>query len=378
VSKLDEYSRLVSSIYDAALDFERWSMVLEQLADALEGSTAVLRSAKLNTAGKWISVRIDPAFDPLYDSYHKEASALWQHARVRPVETCECDRDVIPKDKLVQTSFYNDFLLRQDSHTALRAYVLTEDDWQAVVSVGRSPRRGEWEREQLDLLRRVAPHLHRAAQINLRLAGARFDEATSAEVLENLACGVIIVNGDGKASFVNRAAEAIIAAADGLSLPPAGLRADERQQSAALRRLVAAAATDGTQPEAAGGVLSLSRPSGRRPLAVLVAPLHVAVGWFVKPRPRAIVLVVDPERASIVPEKYLQRLYNLTPAEAAVAVRILRGEGLQAVADDLRVSLPTVCTHRQRVFEKTDTSRQAELVRLISKTLSGIDLNLTR
>ena len=56
MDKLDECSQLVSSVYDAALDFERWPIVLERLADALEGSTAVLRSGQGNTPGKWISV----------------------------------------------------------------------------------------------------------------------------------------------------------------------------------------------------------------------------------------------------------------------------------------------------------------------------------
>ena len=59
---------------------------------------------------------------------------------------------------------------------------------------------------QDDVMRPVVPHLQHAAQINLRLGAARFNEASSAEVLENLACGVIIVSGDGKALFVNRAA----------------------------------------------------------------------------------------------------------------------------------------------------------------------------
>jgi PAS domain-containing protein len=265
-------------------------------------------------------------------------------------------------------------LLPQDVYTALKAYILVTEDWHTVISVGRSSRRGEWEREHLDLLRRVVPHLHRAAQINVRLGTARFDQESSAEVLNNLACGVIIVSGDGKVLFVNRAAEAIVAAEDGISLDKTGPRATEQQQCAALRKLIAAAATGGTEPRGAGGVISLSRPSGRRPLAVLVASLRVTASWFVNRQPRAIVFVVDPEQAPIVPEKYLQRLYNLTFAEAAVAVRILRGEGLHAVADDLRVTLATVCTHRQRVFEKTGTKRQAELVRLILEGAAGIGL----
>ena len=85
MGKLDEYSQLVSSIYDAALDLEQWPIVLERLADALEGSSAVLRWGNLvNTEGIWVSVRIDPAFNPLYAEYSKEHNALWRCAGVRP------------------------------------------------------------------------------------------------------------------------------------------------------------------------------------------------------------------------------------------------------------------------------------------------------
>jgi len=375
MSKFDEYSQLLSSTYDAALDYKQWPIVLERLADALEGSSAVLRTGNLtHTQGEWISVRIDRAFDQLYAEYYKQHKALWQRARVRPAESCESDREVIPREELVRTEFYNDFLLPQDTHTALRTYILAEGGWQGIISVGRSPRRGEWEGGHLDLLRHVAPHLHRAAQINLRLGRSRLKAESLAEVLNNLTCGVIVVSGDGKALFANRAADAIVAAADGIGIDATGLRAAERQQSSALRKLMAGAATGGTEPNAAGGVLSLSRPSGRRALAVLVAPLHATSDWFVNRQPRAIVFVVDPECAPVVPEKYLQRLYNLTPAEGAVAVRILRGEGLKAVADSLRITLATVRTHRQRVFEKTGTRRQAELVRVILKAAAGIEL----
>jgi DNA-binding CsgD family transcriptional regulator len=374
MSKLDEYSRLVSSIYDAGLDFEQWPIAIERLSDALGGNGGGLAKHNLVTGGgAVVMARRDPIFTRLY-AEHYNNNVLFNRAGRVSVETCVTDRDVMPREEFFRTEFYNGFLRPQDDHTLLAAYVLADTDCAATLTIGRSPRRGEWEREHIDLMRRVAPHLHRAAQLNLRLGGARFDAESSAEVLHNLACGVVIVTGDGKALFVNRAAEAILAAADGISLDAAGLRAAERQQSAALRKLIAAAATGGAEHTAAGGMLSLSRPSARRPLAVLVAPLHVTATWFVDRQPRAIVFVVDPERGPIVPEKYLRRLYNLTPAEAAVAVRMLRGEGLQAVADGLRVTLPTVCTHRQRVFEKTGTKRQAELVRVILEGAAGIGL----
>jgi FixJ family two-component response regulator len=44
---------------------------------------------------------------------------------------------------------------------------------------------------------------------------------------------------------------------------------------------------------------------------------------------------------------------------------VLDGSGLGPIADEMSVSLSTVRTHLQHVFDKTQTHRQAELVRLL-------------
>jgi DNA-binding CsgD family transcriptional regulator len=48
-----------------------------------------------------------------------------------------------------------------------------------------------------------------------------------------------------------------------------------------------------------------------------------------------------------------------------VALRVARGCGLAPISDELSLSVSTVKTHLQHVFEKTGTHRQAELVRLL-------------
>jgi DNA-binding CsgD family transcriptional regulator len=55
----------------------------------------------------------------------------------------------------------------------------------------------------------------------------------------------------------------------------------------------------------------------------------------------------------------------LTNAEADVALRVMRGDGLKPISDDLELAMATIKTHLQHIFDKTDTHRQAELVRLL-------------
>jgi len=113
-------------------------------------------------------------------------------------------------------------------------------------------------------------------------------------------------------------------------------------------------------------MMALSRPAPRRPLNIMVAPLTVESTWFVSGARTAIVFVSDPDSAPQIGQQQLRTLYRLTAAEAAVAIAVARGVGLQAVADELEISLTTARTHLQHVFEKTSTRRQAELVRLIA------------
>jgi DNA-binding CsgD family transcriptional regulator len=78
-----------------------------------------------------------------------------------------------------------------------------------------------------------------------------------------------------------------------------------------------------------------------------------------------LVLIVDPEREPEPELEALRRLYGLTNMEAEISLRVLDGTGLGPIADELSVSLSTVRTHLQHVFDKTDTHRQAELIRLL-------------
>lgn len=80
---------------------------------------------------------------------------------------------------------------------------------------------------------------------------------------------------------------------------------------------------------------------------------------------RAAIVVVDPEHDFKPTKALLRQLFNLTDAESEVALRMLRGDGPSVIAESTAVSITTVRTHVQRIFHKTRTHRQAELVRLL-------------
>ena len=98
---------------------------------------------------------------------------------------------------------------------------------------------------------------------------------------------------------------------------------------------------------------------------MLVIPHRTRVTWIDVLRPTAILFITETEQAAVVRSERLGQDFGLTRAEALFAAEISKGDGLQAAASRLGVSLTTVRTHLAHVFDKTGTRRQAELVRLI-------------
>ncbi len=67
--------------------------------------------------------------------------------------------------------------------------------------------------------------------------------------------------------------------------------------------------------------------------------------------------------------------YDLTPAEAKVAVAVAQGQSAAHIAERHRVSIHTVRTQLKSAMGKTGTSRQTELVSLLaSMPMAALDL----
>jgi DNA-binding CsgD family transcriptional regulator len=71
------------------------------------------------------------------------------------------------------------------------------------------------------------------------------------------------------------------------------------------------------------------------------------------------------------PIELLRSHFGLTPAEARLALHLVAGETLRSAEVKLSISYETARTHLKNIFNKTGTSRQAELVIAIVTALPG-------
>ncbi len=370
---LDEYSELLSAIYEAALDSQLWPEALRRLAMAVGANVFSLLITDGSRRGH-VSFGLDPAASKLYDEYY------WQHDPITaalpriPTGSVRMLESVIPLSEFHRSEFHHDWSSRANGDDAVFAALLRNDMGVGTffVAAGNtafvSP-------QALELLQRVTPHLQRAVQSWLLIGDLNMERAAALDALDRLQHGVFLLNDRGVVLFHNRAAAGLQARGDGIASGTARLSARLPREDMTLQRLIAGATGSKHAGVRGGGSMTLSRPDCSKHLIVHVLPWRTTLGVLLVRSSGALVLVVDPDQAQRTRTAELQQLYGLTRAEAVVATYIGRGQGLQSVADELHVTLSTVRIHLQRVFEKTNTHRQAQLVRLLFELWAGLNLD---
>lgn len=81
------------------------------------------------------------------------------------------------------------------------------------------------------------------------------------------------------------------------------------------------------------------------------------------------------KKTDIKIQDVLRRIYNLTPAEARLTVKLLEYPQLKIVAEMLNIKLSTVRTHLKRIYKKTNTNSLPILIHKIIFGPAGLVIN---
>jgi DNA-binding CsgD family transcriptional regulator len=217
--------------------------------------------------------------------------------------------------------------------------------------------------ERIKVVSALVPHLQQALRAQSLLTDLVYRVDDVALAVDGIRHGVIVVGAGAAVVHLNRAAGVILSLGDGLVVRASILRAVSPSVDTALQRAVSSALGLGSTSTRTADWLSIPRSAGQNCYVVHVLP-YIAAPTS-SHEPRALVFIVDPQGRRVCSAELLRRVYGLTIAEADVALRIADGRGIKPIADELSLSTATVKTHLQRVFLKTGTHRQAELVRLL-------------
>jgi DNA-binding CsgD family transcriptional regulator len=359
-----ERERIIEATYDAALHPERWCGTLRSLANLVGAREGLLFADDFRSPGALLLFATRPAGDPvleLFASGHRNNP--WSAASLEnPAGTVLRTEELVPRRTLMASDFYQECLKPLGLLHSLGGNIINEPGLLACFSFLRSPRRGAFGNGPVRLMRDLLVHLRQALRVQLRLADAPALERDALEALDLVTTGVLLVAADARVLFANAAASALLSRGHGITCLRGRLGAEDLEATCRLQAAVRAAAS----PARRGCDLMVRRDDAGWPLGLQVAPLG-GQGVPAAGEPATVaVFVTDPRQPPSVQVSMLQQAFGLTGAEARVAKLLADGASLQQIASRLRVSVNTVRTHLARVFDKTGTARQAELVRLMT------------
>jgi DNA-binding CsgD family transcriptional regulator len=354
----ERYYEIEQSIYEAAVISEKWPAVLQTIGEVGEGLGAVLFSVT-EWGSHWTA---SDDFYPIMKAFIEG----WAHRNSRMANGLRKGLHLVPRF-VTEADYYDPGEMERDEmhtqffwpngigHSAGTLAALPHGDM-ICFSVEKARDRGPVSAEALARLDGLRPHLARAAMMTARLGLERL--RTAVDTLAQLGFAATAVDQGGKVLVANRAFE--------LESMPWTTRGGDRialTDRAADQMLRAALDTI----SGAAGTRSIPLRNGEMPLrhVLHVVPVRRAAHDLFA-RAAAILVITSTADKSGSPS-LLQALFDLTPAEAAVARRISVGHSIDDIALTEGRSTLTLGNQLKSVLAKTGCRRQAELAQLITR-----------
>ncbi len=235
------------------------------------------------------------------------------------------------------------------------------------VAFGRHGSAGPIRSGEIDGLRLLAPHLRRAVVIGNLFEMKAIEAATLGSALDALASPMVLVDDSLGIIHANAAARQMLAARTPIRSDSGALTLPAAVSHGALARAVRDAAGDAIALGAKGIGIPAPGPDDN-PYVVHVLPLKPGeMRRGIAPRVAAALFVTSAGATPRLPADALALLFDLTPAETRVFELIVAGKTRSEIADTLGIAQSTLKTHLLRLFDKTGSSRQADLVRLATR-----------
>jgi len=362
---LQAYSELLATLHAAPLDDEHWQQFLMQICDYTESVYGIFTSNDSTLERRILAHSGMPQFAEAHRTYNQSyrhrdpfRERFLRSPRVGVIE----GNELCPHRELVETDLYREFLSPLKlAHSTFMVLSMSPRKYE-LISMWRGAGRPQLDHDAKELLRLVMPHIQTSLQVRQVLGAAERRAQNAEALLDSSATASILLDEHGYVVFTNKAAQAMLEDADGLRVYADQIAPTDASSRMALRSLILAAAAPNQQDP--GGAIALERRSGKRALQVLVTPFRPTQTR--RSTARVLVLVTDPELKVNFPDEILRSLYDFTPAETEIANGLLTGFSLEEIAVLRRVSVATVRSQMKSVFGKTDTQRQADLVRLLA------------
>lgn len=380
---LDRFPEILERFYAVPTGQNTWWDALSAYADLFPNLPMALvgYEGRLEEADAIAHANYDDAFIRSYEEYYytlnpwadllmrapKAPAVLWGH-------------DFVPIENMRRTEFYADWIQPQgDIATGFASTLFREHDRYFLLTANVSPDKLEEAEQAAAAFKLIGPHLQRSFELWRRLEGQSLNQSASVEVLDRLASAVFVVDGQCNVLFENRKARELCR--DGRilrSMPDRSLRFVAHENQSALDTHFARLRQQSAPSEP---LMVRLRAPGSTSFALFVAPLVKATTDSILSNHGSqcyLIFVIDLSDEPVVKTELLSKALGITWTEALLARALFENKTLSDYADERKISTHTARVQLKSLMQKTETKRQTELMRLLTKMFAVFDLEADR
>jgi DNA-binding CsgD family transcriptional regulator/PAS domain-containing protein len=363
---IGEFSCIVGDIYDCAFDQSLWSGALTRISTALNAAYATVSvsdpkftNPRMAAHSPW-----DPAWlKSLNEDFGVDGVPGLKQVAFGDVDIAHSTMNQMSEADFQQSAFYRNWVAPQGLRDACVMKFVHTADRIGVMAVVTRATRGIVTADERQLMSLMAPHIRRASLIGDLLNYARVEASQYRTALDALSTSVFFVDCDGRVHYANQSAEALLRDGAHITVAAGRLMPSDPAVRAALADTLLR--TRSSDPELGGRGIGIPLAgSDRAPTVAYVLPLMASVAQSLY-RPATAAVFISNQVSVPPPSSVLETLYDLTPAEARVMLHISAGKSIADVSDTLGLSQNTVKTHLSRVYGKSGTNKQSDLVKLV-------------
>lgn len=383
---------IVYSLYRTVYEEDRWPLILRQIQELLSAQACCLCTHDFRRRLGRIAIHsgcFSQDHVSLYNQTYGGRDPWLKHEEhYRTTGIFWIGDELLPPAGLGVTDFHREWLKPQHLASQCSGVVFRDKEQLVFLRAYRTGWQGAFSRDDLYPLQRLLPHLHQSLELHGIIARSKTGRAKSVtQVLWELEAAQSIREVQ-QHLLASGMPQDDVAPTVRLDIPEAQPEAEERppghapgekQNPTAVSPTVQPATTAPAESERKLPRLAsvedhtfINKTAGKRGRRWLPVLFNTADEG---PQPAPDLTTAKPESITADStdkplgtepnEKNLKQLYNLTPSEAKLAELLASGTDLPSAALQLRIGLNTVRTHLQRIYSKTDTHHQSELVALL-------------
>jgi len=354
-------NQLIDRIYESAIVPELWPDVLDELATLADARGAQLFAVRDKVMSWTTSDTLTDVFKKYVDDgwFAKCDRRICLFSQNKPSFLVE--HDFWTTEQLEANEIYRDFFrpngLGWSANTGLA--MPTKDN--IVFTVERDYVRGPMEKEKVEVLNELRPHLARAALISARLSLKSVQRASNA--LTALGLPALVLDEDGVVVEANALMQELSDHIHWRALDRVALN-DKVANTLLWQALPKLAHSS----QANVNSFVMRAQADRAALVAHLVPIKRTANDIFG-RSYALLVATPVTAGRAPPVELLRSLFDLTPSEARVARGLATGESLDNIAESGGVSRNTVRAQLQKVMDKIGCTRQAEVTALLSSVV---------